>query len=252
MNVMSPSSKLPAATPDSPGQPVIVTIDGPAGTGKSTVAHRLALRLGLEFLDTGAMYRAAALIALEHEIDPADGRTLAAAVGELDLHFDWTSDPPRTMLGGRDVTRRIRDLDVSGIVSTVAAQTELRRVMVQQQRDIAARHPRLVTEGRDQGSVVFPDASVRFFLHADVAVRAQRRIDQLSSAGQSIDRDRIVRDIKHRDRVDASRTDGPLVRPEGAIDIDSGDRTADEVVDVMERIVREVVGDRLDDDGLRT
>lgn len=218
--------------------PVIITIDGPAGTGKSTVAHLLARRLGLEFLDTGAMYRAAALIAIEHGIDPHMGEDLADAVQRADMHFDWKVDPPRLMLGDRDVSQRIRDLDVSSIVSIVAAQSPLRRVLVQQQRRIAQRHARLVSEGRDQGSVVFPDASVRFYLYADVAVRATRRVAQLVAAGKIVDEERVVRDIEGRDRMDANRHDAPLVRPAGAVDIDTGNRTVEEVVDVMETVVR--------------
>ncbi len=221
--------------------PLIITIDGPAGTGKSTVAHRLAQRLGLEFLDTGAMYRAAARLALDDDIDPADGATLAAAIRAARLHFDWTADPPRVMLGTRDATDAIRALDVSSIVSIVAAQPEVRAVMVDLQRDIAARHPRLVTEGRDQGSVVFPDAAVRFYLHADAAVRAERRIAQLADAGEDVDRARIRRDIEQRDRLDSTRDDGPLVRPEGAVDIDTGVLTLDEVVDALEQAVRAAV-----------
>jgi cytidylate kinase len=219
--------------------PVIITIDGPAGTGKSTVAHLLAKHLGLEFLDTGAMYRAAALIAIEHGIDPRQGEDLADAVQRADLHFDWKADPPRILLGDRDVSQRIRDMDVSAIVSTVAAQPQLRRVLVQQQRRIAQRHPRLVTEGRDQGSVVFPDASVRFYLHADVAVRAIRRVAQLVAAGKAVDEALVVRDIEDRDRLDASRSDAPLMRPVGAIDIDTSNRTVDEVVHGMEQIARQ-------------
>lgn len=219
-------------------RPVIITIDGPAGTGKSTVAHLLAKRLGLEFLDTGAMYRAAALIAAERGIDPSDGRTLAEVIKRSRMHFDWKGDPPRLLLDSRDVTPRIRDMDVSSVVSIVAAQHEVRSVLVQQQREIAQQHPRLVTEGRDQGSIVFPEASVRFFLHANVEVRARRRQAQLAQAGKRIDPERIVRDIQQRDLLDASRTDGPLVRPRGAIDIDTGHRTIDEVVGAMEAIVR--------------
>src|SRR5688572_28645861 len=111
--------------PASPTQlpPVIITIDGPAGTGKSTVAHLLASRLGLEFLDTGAMYRAAALIALEHEVPPQQGAELAEIVQHADLHFDWKADPPRIMIGQRDVSQRIREMDVSGVVSIVAARS---------------------------------------------------------------------------------------------------------------------------------
>lgn len=230
-----------------PKSRVIITIDGPAGTGKSTVAYLLATRLGLEFLDTGAMYRAAALIAIERDIEPTDGTRLATTVAEADMHFDWTSNPPRLLVGQRDVNNRIRDLDVSAVVSLVAAQGELRRVLVQQQRKIAQLHPRLVSEGRDQGSVVFPDASLRFYLHADVNVRANRRVAQLAASGKMVDEARIVHDIQERDRLDASRADGPLVRPEGAIDIDTSNRTVLQVVDEMESIARQ----RLTDAGFR-
>lgn len=229
-------------TGNSPGsgvEAVVITIDGPAGTGKSTLAHRLAKQLGLEFLDTGAMYRAAALVALEGGIDPQDGAALGRALADIDLHFDWTADPPRVMLDDRDVTGRVRDLDVSGMVSQVAAQPEVRKHLVQSQQDIARRHPRLVSEGRDQGSVVFPDAPVRFFLHADVDVRADRRMAQLLEAGKAdVDKQRIMRDIEQRDAMDSTRRDGPLIRPRGAIDIDTSHRTVDEVVAEMESIVR--------------
>jgi len=218
---------------------VIITIDGPAGTGKSTVAHELAGRLGLDFLDTGAMYRASALVAIEQDIDPHDGPALAAAIAEQRLRFDWTADPPRLHLGDRDVAGRIRDLDVSAIVSIVAALPELRRALVAQQRSIARAHPRLVTEGRDQGSVVFPDAAVRFYLDADVEVRARRRSEQLRAGGTDVDEATIADDLRRRDRLDATRTDGPLIRPGGAVTIDTGERSVAGVVDEMERVVRE-------------
>lgn len=228
---------------DADRRSVIITIDGPAGTGKSTVARRLAGRLGLDFLDTGAMYRAAALIALEHAMDPADGRQLALRITESDLHFDWSSDPPDVMLGERIVSGRIRDLDVSALVSVAAAQSEVRDILVLQQRSIAARHPRLVTEGRDQGTIVFPEAPVKFYLTADVAVRAGRRVAQLVESGKLVDEDRVIRDIEQRDRLDATRSDGPLVRPDDAMDIDTGRRSADEVVDIMEHEVRRQLPD---------
>lgn len=219
--------------------PVIITIDGPAGTGKSTVAHLLAQRLGLEFLDTGAMYRAAALISLEQRVRPDDGVALANAVGQSNLHFDWQGDPPRLLIGEREVGTRIRDMDVSGIVSIVAAQREVRTVLVDAQRRIAAQHPRLVSEGRDQGSVVFPDAPLRFYLSADAQVRADRRVAQLAAAGKPIDRARVIRDIHERDLLDRTRPDGPLIRPEGAVDINTGSDDADTVVSRMEAIARE-------------
>jgi cytidylate kinase len=218
---------------------VIITIDGPAGTGKSTVAHHLARRLGLDFLDTGAMYRAAALIALRRGIDPEDGAALVEALELARMHFDWSADPPRMMLGDEDVGEEIRSLEVSTVVSTVAAQPEVREVLVRHQRRIADDHPRLVSEGRDQGSIVFPDASLRFYLDADVEVRAQRRALQLSSAGRAVDRDRVIDDIRRRDRLDATRRAGPLVRPQGAIDIDTGLRSAEAVVRLMEAVARE-------------
>ncbi|MHC4415365.1 MAG: (d)CMP kinase [Planctomycetota bacterium] len=222
---------------------VIITIDGPAGTGKSTVARLLAIRLGLNFLDTGAMYRAAALIAIERGIDPRDGRVLATAVEAADLRFDFQSDPARMMLGDRDVSRRIRDVDVGELASIVATRSELRRVLVEQQRRVARQHPRLVSEGRDQGSVVFPDAALRLYLDADVDVRAGRRALQLAEAGIEVDRERIVGEIQDRDRRDENRRDAPLVRPRGSVAIDTTRLTAEQVVDAIEAIARERLPD---------
>ncbi len=223
--------------------PVVITIDGPAGTGKSTVAHRLAARLGIDFLDTGAMYRAAALVAVEGGIDPADGIEIARAVQAAQMRFDWTTDPPRLMLGERDITSRIRDVDVNAMVASVASRPEVRAVLVEHQRRIARQHPRLVSEGRDQGSVVFPDAPVRFYLDADVAVRARRRTAQLASGGQQVDETTVISGIRERDRIDSTRADGPLTRPEGAVSVDTTDRTVEEVVACLEAVVRQRLPD---------
>ena len=220
-------------------KPVIITIDGPAGTGKSTVAHRLAATLGFEFLDTGAMYRAAALVAIDRDIAPGDGPALAEALGSVRFRFDWAADPPRTMLDDRDVSARIRDRDVSEIVSMVAAQPEVREVLVRRQRAIAEEHPRLVTEGRDQGSVVFPDAPLRIYLDADVKERARRRQAQLASAGRSVDPSAVMSGIRERDRIDSTRPDGPLIRPEGAVVVDTTRRSEDQVVECLVSIARE-------------
>ena len=215
-----------------PGE-LVITIDGPAGTGKSTVAFRLAQCLGLEYLDTGSMYRAAALIAIRHQLDPADGGVLATAVAKEAIRFDWSASPPSILLDGENVSERLREMDVSAMVSEVARQPAVRVVLVEQQRSIAIEHPRLVTEGRDQGSVVFPDAKVRFFLHADPAVRAQRRVDQLAAKGSNVELDVVIADIEQRDHLDSTRSDGPLIRPQGAIDLDTSNMSIDEVVDVM-------------------
>lgn len=216
----------------------IVTIDGPAGTGKSTVAHRLAKRLGLEFLDTGAMYRAAALEALERGIDPADGPRVAALVRGMTLRFDWSQDPPSLLVDGRGVGERIRTPVVTRAVSAVASNPLVRQEMVVAQRAIAAAHPRLVTEGRDQGSVVFPDAHVRIYLDAQPEVRARRRVEQLRSKGIDAVESEVLSQILERDRIDSSRRDGPLVCPRGADVLDTSTIDVDEVIDRLEEIVR--------------
>lgn len=227
-------------------QGVVVTMDGPAGTGKSSVAWKLAQRLGLEVLDTGAMYRAAAVVAIDEGVPADDGDALAARIAEEGLAFDWSSRPPRLLLGGRDLTERIRDADVNVVVSVVARQASLRAALVDAQRAIGRAHPRLVTEGRDQGSVVFPDAVARFYLDAHPEVRARRRVEQMRSQGRPADYEAVLRAIQQRDHLDETRTDGPLVCPEGAQRIDTSMLTLDQVVDELERRVRAAVAaDRL-------
>ena len=134
-------------------------------------------------------------------------------------------------------------MEVSRHVSIVAAHPEVRTALVTQQRSISQRHPRLVTEGRDQGSVVFPDAPLRFFLQADVAVRAERRLDQLRAAGQTVELADVIADIERRDAIDAGRATNPLIVPDGAIIIETDDHTLDEVVDMLETHVRTALPD---------
>jgi cytidylate kinase len=234
---------------------IIVTIDGPAGTGKSTVAQSLAERLGLDLLDTGAMYRAAAAIAIDRGLiddirahDEAEISKYVDIVEEADLHFDWTADPPAIMAWLTQFKRfeplndRIRTPDVTKAVSVVAGIAPLRRHMVRKQRLIGRQHPRLVTEGRDQGSVVFPDALVKFFLDADLRVRAERRADQLRAAGYPVEADELMDDLARRDEADRTRDEGPLVCPQGAIVVDTSSLTFEGVVDRLERDVLDRVG----------
>ena len=216
----------------------VVTIDGAAGTGKTSVAQELARRLGTDCLDTGAMYRAIAVLSVDHGIAPDDGVALAKLIQELGIRFDWNHEPASILLGGVDVSSRIRDLDVSGVVSIVAKQPEVRKVLVEQQRRIGEEHPLLVTEGRDQGSIVFPDAEVRFFLEAKMDERTKRRVKQLRQSGKTVENSQVLQDISERDKIDSTRTDGPLTCPEGAIVIDTSDKTMMEVVDSMEQTVR--------------
>ena len=216
----------------------VVTIDGAAGTGKTSVAQELARRLGTDCLDTGAMYRAIAVLSVDHGIAPDDGVALAKLIQELGIRFDWNHEPASILLGGVDVSSRIRDLDVSGVVSIVAKQPEVRKVLVEQQRRIGEEHPVLVREGRDQGSIVFPDAEVRFFLEAKMDERTKRRVKQLRQSGKTVENSQVLQDISERDKIDSTRTDGPLTCPEGAIVIDTSDKTMMEVVDSMEQSVR--------------
>jgi cytidylate kinase len=223
-------------------QRLVVTIDGPAGTGKSSVARSLANSLGLEFLDTGAMYRAAAALALEHGVAHTDHAAIVALAAGADIRFDWTTDPPTLLCNGQSMMGRIRSPEVTAVVSPISGIPELRHIMVGLQRRIADAHPRLVTEGRDQGSVVFPHAEIKFYLFASPDVRARRRAEQLRSAGQTADVDRLRAEIIERDRSDSTRRDGPLTCPPDAIRIDTSDLSFEEVVETL----RAHVADRLE------
>lgn len=209
---------------------MIITIDGPAGTGKTTVAHRLSSRLGLDSLDTGAMYRAIALRSLEDGIAPTDQDAIIDVADSVRLDFDWEITPPALLVDGHPVGDRIRLEDVDQRVSAVAGIPRVRAILVRAQRAIADKHPRLVTEGRDQGSVVFPDAEFRFYLDASPVVRARRRVQQLKAAGQPADVDEVRAAIEARDLRDEGRTDGPLRVPDGATIIDTSELTLDQVV----------------------
>lgn len=219
-------------------QRCIVTIDGPAGSGKSTVARLLAARLGMDFLDTGAMYRGIAAEALDSGVDPADNQAVAAMAEKLNIRFSWHDDPPRLLIDSRDVTHRLRDADVTTAVSDIAGNSDVRRLLVRAQRWIGGLHPNLVTEGRDQGSVVFPDATVKFYLDARPEVRARRRVDQLHAAGREADEQQILASIIYRDQRDTSRSDGPLICPVDAIRIDTSEMTLEQVVQTLEEHVR--------------
>ena len=221
--------------------PLIITIDGPAGTGKSTVAHRLATELGLDLLDTGAMYRACALLTIANNLSSDEHAAVVSVAAAANIHFDWTTDPPTIIADGEPHTTRLRDPDVSALVSPISKIPGVRELMVERQRDIARRHPRLVTEGRDQGSVVFPDASIKFYLDASVEIRAERRAAQLEQAGHDVDRAAVEQSIRERDHRDATRDIGPLVCPDDAINLVTDDLGVNEVVQTLIHHVREAV-----------
>ena len=220
---------------------LIVTIDGPAGTGKSSVARDLAQALGLEFLDTGAMYRAATALGLDRRVPLDDERALAELIRESDLHFDWTTDPPTLLAFGTPMMGRLRDQDITRWVSPVSELAGVRRILVDLQRRIGEAHPRLVSEGRDQGSVVFHDADVKFYVDAHARVRAERRADQLRAAGRPANVDEIEHEIRTRDTRDTSRAVGPLVCPDDAVRVDTSNLTQSQVVEHLVGLVKQRV-----------
>jgi cytidylate kinase len=217
---------------------MVITIDGPAGTGKSTVAQTVALRLGYDFLDTGAMYRAIGLAALRRQTSMEDTRELAFVARHSRIEFDWSHRPPTVMLNGELVGHLLRSGDATKAASYIAIVPSIREQLVEQQRQIGRERANLVSEGRDQGSVVFPDAQFKFYLDATPIERARRRVAQLRSRGEIVDAASVLEEIVARDRRDAGRRVGPLAVPTDARVIDTTELAQDQVV---ERIVGDVL-----------
>jgi len=203
----------------------VIAIDGPAGSGKSTVARGVADRLGLGYLDTGAMYRAVACAVLRRGVDPDDAEAVVDVARSIDL--DLTRDA--CVVDGVDATADIRGPEVTGAVSVVAANPGVRTEMVARQRVWATERGGGVMEGRDIGSVVFPDASLKVYLTASAEVRARRRAGE--AAGQDVAA--VGADIERRDAADSGRETSPLVEAPGAVVVDTSDLSIDEVVDLV-------------------
>ncbi|HYC99611.1 MAG TPA: (d)CMP kinase [Phycisphaerales bacterium] len=212
----------------------VVTIDGQASTGKSSVGQKLARRLHAAFLDTGAMYRAVTALCIDRGVATSDDEAVLELAKQADISFDWSSFPPKLHAFGVSIADRLRSSAVDGQVSVVAAIGPVREYLVQLQRWTTHQRPRLVTEGRDQGTIVFPDAMAKFFLVADPEERARRRCAQ----NQAADYDAILRNLIDRDRRDSSRAVGPMaVAPDAAV-IDTTRMTEEQVVDHLESHVR--------------
>lgn len=209
----------------------VIAIDGPAGSGKSTIGRALAERLGLTYLDTGAMYRAVAFVALEHDLDVHDEASVAGAARAMELQWD----DGRLLVNGVDATAEIRGAAVSAVVSTVAALPSVREELRLRQRAWAEAHDGGVVEGRDIGSVVFPDATLKVYLTASEDERAARRARQIGAA----DTEAVAAAIAARDRADSTRAESPLVEPDGAVTIDSTGLGITEVVDLIARLVEQ-------------
>lgn len=214
------------------GEPLVVAIDGPSGVGKSTVARRLATRLGVPMLDTGATYRAVALKVLEQGVDPEDREAVLAVAESADLELRCGPHRLEVVLDGRPVGRRIRTPEVSAATSKISVHPEVRRRLVELQRRAAARSGAVV-EGRDIGTRVFPDTPHKFFLSASPEVRTSRRHSQLAAAGKTSSVESVRRDIAERDARDSGRRSSPLTYDESYQAIDTSDLTPEEIVERM-------------------
>jgi len=211
-------------------KPLVIAIDGPAGAGKSTVAQKVACRLGLNYVDSGATYRAAALRILEAGIDPQDGASVARMIGATDVQVTSENCEPRVLVDGRDVTARLRTPEVTLAAAQVSRLPEVRAKLIEIQRTFARGHG-VVMEGRDIGTVVFPQAQLKIFLKADVEERARRRLNQDSSEGRHTTLEKTAYEIGRRDQLDAERKISPLMPAPDAVQIDSTRLMADQVVD---------------------
>jgi len=228
---------------------LIITIDGPAASGKSTVARLLAEKLGASFLDTGAMYRAVTLAAMQAEVDMSDEDELLEVMERSEFQFSLRDDKMVVFINGNDVTEQIRQPQVTANARYVASSSKAREKLVQMQRRFAAGRQKIVTEGRDQGTVAFSDADIKFYLTADSIERARRRQAELRTKGSDESRpsktgrdeslEQIQKAIEERDKSDENRTVGPLRPAKDAIVVDTTDLSVEEVVEKLLGYVKE-------------
>lgn len=209
---------------------VVVAVDGPAGTGKSSVSRGLARALGARYLDTGAMYRMVTLAVLRAGIDPEDDAAVTAAAANVQLSVDYDPEIDRCCLDGEDVSSEIRGDKVTRAVSAVSSISAVRQRLVEIQRAMAHGHGSIVVEGRDIGTVVLPDADLKVFLTASAETRARRRNDQNVAAGLADDYQGVLADVRRRDHLDSTRTVSPLRAADDAMVVDTSEMTEAEVI----------------------
>ncbi|MBA2732886.1 MAG: (d)CMP kinase [Acidobacteria bacterium] len=218
---------------------MIIAIDGPSGAGKSTLGRMIARELSLLYIDTGAMYRAAALAVIGSGVSTVDQQAVAEVVTRADINLEGDPDSLQVMLDGRDVSQDIRTEEVSHSASVISTIPEVRRTLVQRQRKLGERAGGVVLDGRDIGTIVFPQADVKFFLTAAPEERAHRRYDEDRLKERNATLEETLADINKRDRRDSTRGDSPLAIAEDAIVIDSTEFSIEEVFEQMLKAIRE-------------
>ncbi len=221
---------------------MIIAIDGPAGSGKSTIAKMIARELGFTYIDTGAMYRAVALKIKRLGINPDDPEAVLEVLKNTEIDLRPSEEGIKIFLDGEDVSDRIRTEEIGKIASKIARHRKVREILVQMQRELGKRAKDAVIEGRDTGTVIFPDADIKFFLTASAEVRAERRYRELKEKGLNVNYDRILREVKERDRLDKTRKESPLKPAEDAVIIDTSDKDIDQVfrqlIDIIKKRVK--------------
>lgn len=220
---------------------LILAMDGPSGTGKSTAARRLAAELGASYLDTGSMYRAVTLQVLRAAVDPTDTAAVDAATQVLPLVVGTDPEHPHVQLAGEDVSDEIRGAQVTAAVSAVSAVPAVRQRLVAHQRRIAGASTRIVVEGRDIGTVVLPGADLKVYLTASAQDRAQRRADQDAAAGRRVDIADVLADVRRRDHLDSTRATSPLSRAPDAVLLDTSGIDLNEVLVRLRALVEQVM-----------
>lgn len=230
---------------DSVKHPIIIAVDGYSSSGKSTMARRLAARIGYRYIDSGAMYRAVTLYALDHGMISADGtpdeEAIVAAMPKIDIDFMPLADGTQhTLLNGVDVENEIRRLRVSNAVSPVAAIGRVRKALVTKQQEMGKARG-IVMDGRDIGTVVFPDAELKIFVDASAETRAQRRFKELVEKGSAVSYEDVLANVVHRDHIDTTREESPLRRAEDALSLDNSAMTLEEQDEWLINRFKEVV-----------
>jgi cytidylate kinase len=216
----------------------VITIDGPSGSGKGTVSTLLAKKLGWHFLDSGAIYRVLAVASIHHQIPAEDETGLLPLASGLDVNFETTEKGVRVILEGEDVSDTIRTEEVGATASKIASLPSIREALLRRQRGFK-QSPGLVADGRDMGTVVFPEAQVKIFLTASAEERADRRFKQLKDMGHNVSMLRLLQDIKARDERDANRTFAPLVPAKDALVLDSTELNVEQVLEKIEMFIEE-------------